>query len=67
MYRVRWYADEVERVTFSDRVVDNPKYRLQQLIMDEWEDVPCYVAKHAKITEVDLRMKINAEKVDEQG
>ena len=28
---LRWYADTVERVTFSDgNVIDNPKFRLQQ-------------------------------------
>ena len=52
---IRWYADQVERVTFSDKVLDNPKYRLQYWDGENWLDVPCFVSKNATVIDVDLR------------
>ena len=56
---LRWYADQVERVTFSEgRVLDKPNYRLQQwkqVGLDyKWVDVPCEISPNAIITEVDF-------------
>ena len=52
---LRWYADEVERVTRTQGYVDYPKYRLQYWIEGAWLDLPCIVAPNAKIVEVNLK------------